>query len=113
MKTYNPTLWNIHEVEVSLMDEDGYTGSLIVELGGNITGLSILDGVIQSLEDCDFEPIENEVNEKHITSITDDGYPEEISLFKGDDELIVDAGDISSYVVGVRIISFRPSKVFN
>ena len=107
MENYNPPVWNIHQVEVSLMDEEGYTGSLIIEVGGNISGLSMLDSVLQLLEDFDFVPVKHELNEKHITSVADDGYPEEISLFKGDEELIVDIDVVANFVVGLKIVGYR------
>jgi len=110
MEIYSPSYWNVHQVEVTLLDEEGFSGTLVLEVGGNITGLSVLDAVIQSLEDVDFQPINHDHNEKHITSVSDDGYPEEISLFKGEEELILDAPDISSYVVGVKIINHRHEK---
>ncbi|MHB0943387.1 hypothetical protein ACYCSU_17195 [Paenibacillus sp. ALE1] len=107
-ENYNPSTWNVHQVAVELLDEDGYSGIVILEIGGNIRGRDVIDSIIQMIEDGDYYPIKHQLNERHIATISDEGYPEEYALYneKGD-KLLYDASDISDYVVGVNIISYR------
>ncbi|MFD1179646.1 hypothetical protein ACFQ3W_25565 [Paenibacillus puldeungensis] len=109
MKIYNPSNNNIHQVEICLLDEEGYKGAVIIEIGGNVRGSSIIQGAIDTFVDGDFFPIQHELNERHIDCVSDDGYPELIALFKdgNDEELLIDMPDIEDYIVGAKIISVR------
>ncbi|MEF3306653.1 DUF5406 family protein [Paenibacillus sp. GYB003] len=96
-----------HVVRVLLQDGE-YQGYIVLEMGGNCKGGSILTSVISTIEDNEFEP--NMIyadNLRHI--VTDgDGFPREYVLFdKNEEELYIDADeDFIDCVVGVEIVDF-------
>lgn len=80
----------VHTIEILLQLED-YTGSCTVEIGGNCKGWGILDGCVDWLRYEDHE--EGDV----IILKNPDG-----------DEIELDIDEVPDYVVGVRIVDFKP-----
>ncbi|MBE7896115.1 hypothetical protein G7L40_20570 [Paenibacillus polymyxa] len=109
MKFYNPGYSNIHQVKVTLMFED-YKGAIIYEVGGNTMGSSILKTAISSVADGDFIPVEHELNKKHINSVDEAGYIQEVVLFNGKKRVLIDIGDVEDSIVSAEIISYKIEK---
>ncbi|MEF3306662.1 DUF5406 family protein [Paenibacillus sp. GYB003] len=103
--------YGTHYVRAYLQWDD-YKGRVVLELGGNCMGGSILTSIISALEDGDYFPdMTIDDNLKHIET-DEDGYPVEYTLFnENGDELYLEAdGDFGDCVVGVEIIDWIEEK---
>jgi hypothetical protein len=98
-----------HTVEISLQWSD-YKGTIICKIGGNTMGASIIQEVISSLENGDFEPdMSFEQNRRHV--VHEDVGPWFESCYKlyndSGDELQIDFDDIADCIIGVQIVGWE------
>ena len=103
--------YGTHTVEVSLQWGE-YKGVVICKIGGNMMGASVIDSVLDSLVDGEFEPDKRiEQNQRHIKCIDSGvyaGFVKYYKLFNGaGDELQIDYDEIADCIVGVRIVGWE------
>jgi len=103
--------YGTHTIKVNLQ-WDKYKGEILLKIGGNCLGASVIGSALSLIEDSGFKPdMQIESNKKHIRvaeSGKDEGYPIDYLLYnEAGDVLIIDYTDIADSVVGVQIVEWE------
>lgn len=97
----------VHTVEIDLQSDE-YKGTISYKTGGNCLGLSILNSALSSIEDMDYEPIDEQ--SKRYVVLDDEGYMIGFRLFDDNGDYCIIEDDLENCVVGVRIVAVEPEK---
>ena len=99
--------WQIHTLEIALQNDE-FKGVLRHEVRGNCLGSEVLQSAISSIEDGDYEPLDDE-SRKHCI-LDEDGYLVGLRLYdeSGDDLILDENNDLANCIVGVKIINVQP-----
>ena len=106
MKNYNPNyMWGTHTVKITLQQWN-YKGELIVEIGGNCKGFSILESSKDSINK------EETYNSNCKFQIEDNWFYCILKAEDGDELDVEDELDnLEDYIVKIEIIDFKESEV--